>query len=175
LININQDRYWEITTDMSQIDSRIGLSLNGLEAFTSLDGGTAVAQGLSTGILATNLGSSSESVDGVVSNSKITAPIVTIAKESRVVLKIHDLITPFGSAGENDKLFIENIHRFDFNTVTLLDRWGVQVAVWNNFSNDTNYDFSKLGPGNYICIVQYGRAGGETKVEQQMITVLKTN
>jgi hypothetical protein len=175
LINIDTDRYWEITTDVTQIDSRVGLSLNGLDAFITTEGGVTVAQGSSTGVLAENLGSSSQTTDGVISNSKVSGPILAIAKETNVVLKIHDMITPFGSPGENDKLYIENIHRFDFNTVTLLDRWGVQVAVWNNYTNDINYDFNKLGPGNYICIVQYGNLDGAKKVEQQMVTVLKTN
>jgi hypothetical protein len=175
LINIDTDRYWEITTDVTQIDSRVGLSLNGLDAFISTEGGVTVAQGASTGVLAENLGSASQTTDGVTSNSKVSGPILAIAKETNVVLKIHDMITPFGSPGENDKLYIENIHRFDFNTVTLLDRWGVQVAIWNNYTNDINYDFNKLGPGNYICIVQYGNLDGSTKVEQQMVTVLKTN
>jgi hypothetical protein len=179
LIKIDVDRYWEITTGLDKIDSRVVLSLNGLDSFIDADdeGSTAVAQGLTTGASAKNLGSNSESDDGnILSSSKVSAPILAIAKEINVVLKIHDLITPFGSPGTNDKLMIQNLDRFDFNTVTLLDRWGVQVAVWKDYKNDTtNYDFSKLGPGNYICIVQYGKNGGEIKVEQQMVTVIKTN
>jgi hypothetical protein len=179
LISINVDRYWEITAGLAKIESPVVLSLNGLDSFINAndEGSTAVAQGPTIDASAENLGSESESDDGtILSSLNVTAPILAIAKEINVVLKIHDLITPFGSPGKNDKLMIQNLNRFDFNTVTLLDRWGVQVAVWKDYNNETtNYDFSKLGPGNYICIVQYGKKGGETKVAQQMVTVIKTN
>ena len=92
-------------------------------------------------------------------------------------MKVRDLITPYLVDGQNDKLYIEQIDAFDFNTVTLLDRWGVVVKRWEKYTNDIPYDFSQLGPGNYIVVVEYGNLaeGGTINKVSQMVTVLKTN
>jgi hypothetical protein len=81
----------------------------------------------------------------------------------------------------NDELYIENIGKFSFNKVTLLDRWGVMVKEWKNFTNfndpvnpnQNGFNFTKLSAGNYICIVEYGSEGKMNKKKSQMITVLQ--
>lgn len=175
ITDVDQDRYWQITTDPSLVNSAVTLSLNGLDAFINSDGSTAVVQSSSVGGQAVNLSSASLDASTVTSRSNVTASILTIGKEKQVIVKVHDLITPFGSSGVNDQLFIENIEKFDHNKVTLLDRWGVQVKAWKNFTNEDPYDYSRLGPGNYICVVEYGNTDGPTRSIEQMVSVLKTN
>jgi len=175
VINVDQDRYWLITTDPSLVNSKVTLNLNGLDAFNGGEGSTSVVQSSAVGGQAVNLGSSSLDGSSATSRLNVTAPILTLGKEKQVVVKVHDLITPFGSSGVNDQLFIENIDKFDHNKVTLLDRWGVPVKEWKNFSNEDPYDFSRLGPGSYICVVEYGNDNGPTQSIEQMVTVLKTN
>jgi len=95
-----------------------------------------------------------------------------------------DLITPFNADDINDQLKIVNIEYTFENKVTLLDRWGVPVKEWKNFRNyddsnnpnTDNFDFTKLSPGNYICVLQYQLSAGAPEEKQsQMITVLKGN
>ena len=173
---VDQERYWEITTDPSLVNSKATLSLNGLDAFVSTEGSTTIVQAGNTGAQAINLGNSSSSnTSSVTTRGNVTASILAIGKEKQIIVKVHDLITPFGSNGVNDQLYIENIEKFDHNKVTLLDRWGVLVREWKNFTNEDPYDYSKLGPGNYICVVEYGNENSSTSAIEQMVTVLKTN
>jgi hypothetical protein len=63
----------------------------------------------------------------------------------------------------------------------LIDRWGVPIKSWTNFVNygssdaeQADFDFTSLGIGNYICIVEYkSSANGDKKSQTQMISVLK--
>lgn len=178
LSSVNNDRYWKIEGDLSALDSRVGLGLNGLDQYIKdTDGGTTVVEANDIGNEAKNLGSNNTSgSDFAVSSEKISSPILAVGKEKKFSVKINDLITPYTQDGENDKLSIKNLNRFEQNTVTLLDRYGVRIKQWVNFDNETvSFDFSTLSPGNYICIVEYGNTGESTHVTQQMVTVLKTN
>ncbi|MBX2962007.1 MAG: hypothetical protein KF687_05795 [Cyclobacteriaceae bacterium] len=109
-------------------------------------------------------------------------PILTIGIGERVDLRIFDLITPFNADNINDQLHILNIEYTASNKVTLLDRWGVPVKTWNNFRNyddpvepnQDNFDFTRLSPGNYICVLEYQLTpDSPTEKVTQMITVLK--
>jgi len=122
--------------------------------------------------------------DFVTSFSPATKPILTIGVAEKVDMRIMDLITPFNSDNINDQLKIVNIEYTYENKVTLLDRWGVPVKEWSNFRNydsTTNpntdpFDFTRLSPGNYICVLQYKLSADapEEKINQ-MISVLKGN
>jgi hypothetical protein len=58
--------------------------------------------------------------------------------------------------------------------VKLLDRWGAIAVQWENYSNDSAYDFSKLSPGNYVCIVEFAYPGVSTKSTiNGIVTILK--
>jgi len=67
------------------------------------------------------------------------------------------------------------------NRVELINRWGVTVKSWINFSNyatgdskQADFDFTGLSVGNYICIVEYANStGSDKKSQSQMISVLK--
>ncbi|MBL7858016.1 MAG: gliding motility-associated C-terminal domain-containing protein [Cyclobacteriaceae bacterium] len=174
VLSYDPAQYWKLTTtDPASIDSRVTLSLSGAASA----GSTAVLQALTTNSQAINLGNSSTTASTVTSRAKVSAPILAVGEITEVKVKVHDLVTPFIADGVNDKLFIENIDKFDYNTVTLLDRWGVVIKTWKNFANDDGYDFSRLSPGNYICIVEFGNniEGSAKGKISQMVTVLKTN
>ncbi len=162
--------YWETTG----VNGRVGLSINGLENFLT-EGAPVILEGDAAGGLATSLsGTLSDSF--VRSASAATLPVLAVGRTAEFTLVIHDLITPYVQEGVNDKLFIRNIEMTNSNTVKLLDRWGVLVKEWTNYSNDVEYDFSALSPGNYICLVEYTAPGNpNTVVAKGMVTVLKTN
>ncbi len=122
--------------------------------------------------------------DFVTSFNPATRPILTIGIAEKVDLRIMDLITPFTADNINDRLKILNIEYTYENKVTLLDRWGVTVHEWSNFRNyddpsatgNDNYDFTKLSPGNYICVLEYKLSADSPREKlNQMITVLKGN
>ncbi len=74
--------------------------------------------------------------------------------------------------GKNDKLIVENIERFPNNTISVLDRWGVEVHNQDAYNND--WDFKKGGnylpAGSYICIVKFNESG---TVITRTITLIK--
>jgi hypothetical protein len=177
---IDHSHYWQITTtDLAGLNTKITLSLNGIPAFNS-DYSPVVLQADAIASTPDNLLSVT---DGVLITSKkiVTKPVIAIGASVEVNVVIHDIITPFLVDNANDQLYIENIDKFLANKVTLLDRWGVLVKEWTNFTNYTDpitpntdgYDFKKLSPGNYICIVEYGDPDIGFSKKSQMITVLK--
>ncbi len=176
---ITSPHYWEIVADdaqfISAVNTRVSLSLENAPAIT--EGSYAVMEAPSTGSQATNLRYFSVDENQVTSLDGVTKPILAVGNIKEITLKVRDLITPFEVDMRNDKLFIEQIDAFDNNIVTLLDRWGVVVKRWENYTNDNSYDFAQLGPGNYIVIVEYwnNAEGSVHNKVSQMVTVLKTN
>jgi hypothetical protein len=178
---IATNRYWEVTTSGAIRGSAVSLYVPG----SSIDGSQriTVAEADALGGTAVNLGGGI-SDDFAVSFSSATKPILTLGIAESVDLRINDLITPYNSDDINDKLKIFNINYTYQNTVTLLDRWGVPVKKWTNFTNyddpanpntDT-FDFSGLSPGNYICVLEYQLSADAPKETMtQMISVLKGN
>ncbi len=74
--------------------------------------------------------------------------------------------------GKNDRLIVVDIERFPNNTVSVIDRWGVEVYNRNAYNNE--WDFKKGGNylpvGNYICIVKLNDSG---KVITRTVTLVK--
>lgn len=167
-------RYWVIDA-LEPVNSTIQLSATGL----STENPWIVVQAPGPNSAAEGLGGSLENFDFVISALKVTAanPIVTLAIPTTFDITINDLITPFTIDDANDVLIIDNINLTEENTVTLLDRWGVSHRVWKNYdSTNPAFDFKKLTPGNYICVVEYKLPGStEKKTKSQMVTVLRTN
>ncbi len=162
--------YWET----KGVEGRVGLSINGLENFLT-DGAPVVLESEGAGALATSL-SGTLSGSFIESVHAATSPILAIGRTAEFNLVIHDLITPYVQDGANDKLFVRNIEMTTSNTVKLLDRWGVLVKEWTDYSNDVDFDFSTLSPGNYICIVEYVSPGNpSTAIAKGMVTILKSN
>lgn len=165
-------RFWEIDAAVP-VNSRISLSDKGL----SPDNAWVVVQGPSRDAAAEILGGGADNAGFVSSELPVTMPVVTLAIPFTFDIAVHDLITPYTADDANDVLVIENLHLTAENTVTLLDRWGVAHKIWKNYdSSNPGYDFRKLSPGNYICVVEYKLPGSsQTKKKSQMITVLRTN
>ncbi|HEY3402565.1 MAG TPA: gliding motility-associated C-terminal domain-containing protein [Ohtaekwangia sp.] len=183
LVSIDNLHYWELSTThpegIAGLNSRITLSTLNSEISSELS--PVVVQAGALNATAINLGSASVTADAVTSRAPVTESILALGGSTEVELVIHDMITPFTKGDANDYLYIESIEKFDFNKVTLLDRWGVLVKEWKNFTNyddplnpnPDGYDFAKLSPGNYICIVEYGFSDGPARKKSQMVTVLK--
>ncbi|MEO0552012.1 MAG: gliding motility-associated C-terminal domain-containing protein [Bacteroidota bacterium] len=100
---------------------------------------------------------------GTTSTSLTVVPLETIS--------IKNAVTPNGD-GQNDFLMIEGILDYPGNTVTLFDRWGVEVAQFSGYTNDwdliINGDY--IPAGNYICVVELPEIGETVK---RSITVIK--
>lgn len=183
LTAIASNRYWQVDVSGGSLRAT-GASLyvpgSSIDASQKL---VVVEAESANGGTAINLGGGVTG-DFVTSFSPATKPILTIGVGEKVDMRIMDLITPFNIDNINDKLKILNIEYTFENKVTLLDRWGVPVKEWNNFRNyddSTNpnsdgYDFTKLSPGNYICVLEY-KLSADAPLEKvnQMISVLKGN
>jgi CHU_C Type IX secretion signal domain len=110
-----------------------------------------------------------------------SAPFDIYEDTEGIELIINSFITPNTADDQNNVLYIENIEFFPENTVKLIDRWGVPIKSWTNFTNYNNsdaeqadFDFNSLSIGNYICIVEYKNSkDGNNKSQTQMISVLK--
>jgi len=181
--SIASNRYWQVEVSSGTLRATTaslyvpGSSIDASQKLVVVEADDA------NGATAVNLGGGVTD-DFVTSFTPATKPILTIGIVENVEMRIMDLITPFNIDNINDKLKIVNIEYTYENKVTLLDRWGVPVKEWKNFRNydDANnpntdpFDFSKLSPGNYICVLEYKwSADAPTEKLNQMITVLKGN
>ncbi|MEY4931515.1 MAG: hypothetical protein RI909_2239 [Bacteroidota bacterium] len=177
------NRYWQLSASGGTWDaSSASLYVPG----SSVDAASAlvvVQADDANGATAINLGGGVTN-DFVTSFSAINKPVLTIGVAKEVNIQIHDLITPFNADNVNDHLKIVNVEFTFRNKVTLLDRWGVVVKEWIDFRNyddpanpnSDSFDFSKLGPGNYICILEYQLTADAPEAKlTQMISVLKGN
>lgn len=177
---IFNEHYWELTTFSANnpafSGSLVSLSLNGTQNFL---GERLVIEEDTDGNV-TNLGGASRP-DFVTGTAPATskASLFALGRLDVIELKIFDLISP-NNDQKNETIRIENIEAFPENTVTLLDRWGVKVKSWTNFVNYTeskpdqsDFDFSSLGEGNYVCAIEYTDGTGSKVKKSGMITVLK--
>jgi hypothetical protein len=164
-------QYWEV---VGSPNSAISLSLNGMDSF--LEGKTPVVlEAAATASIATSL-SGTVADNFVVSAQNISQPIIGVGALAEFELVIHDLVTPFTKDEVNDKIYIKNIHLTSSNKVKLIDRYGVVVGEWTNYSNEIEFDFQKFNPGSYLCIVEYDLPESSAKsVVKGMITILKAN
>lgn len=178
---VASNRYWQL--------SAINGSFNATSASlfvpgSSIDAAAAlvvVQADNDNGATAVNLGGG-VSGDFVTSFSSVNKPILTLGVAEKVSIQIRDLITPFNDDNINDFLKIVNIEFAFSSKVSLLDRWGVVVKEWSDFKNYDDplnpnadgFDFSRLSPGNYICVLEY-KLSADAPVEKisQMVTVLK--
>ena len=154
--------------------SDVSLSTNGMEAFLQQGGAPVVLEASAGGGIATSL-SGTEADNFVTSAQAVSQTFVSVGLMPEFTVIIHDMITPFTADGVNDKLFIENIDLTTSNHVTLIDRYGVVVSEWDNYSNEIESDFQRFSPGNYICVVEYVPTGSTAKaIAKGNVTILKT-
>ncbi len=182
---IDPTHYWEVKApNVVDINSRITLSLFGVDQDALIFGeglGLVVVQAADNSIdPVEGLGSSSYDNTSVTSQRVFTKSFLAVGASEEVIVSVIDIITP-KMDDHNDYLRVLNIEKFDIRKVKLLDRYGFVIKEWKDFTNydDPNtpnpdgFDFTKLGSGSYICIVEYGDAGTEVKSIQQMVSVIK--
>lgn len=181
ITSVATNRYWQLAASGGVFDAA---STSLYVAGSSVDASpvlVVVQADNTSGATAVNIGGG-VSNDFVTSFSAVNKPVLTIGVAKEVDIQVHDLITPFNADNINDQLKIVNIEFVFSSKVSLLDRWGVVVKEWKDFKNydDPNnpnsdgFDFSKLSPGNYICVLEYKlSADAPSQKISQMITVLK--
>ena len=183
ITSVASDRYWQVAVSggtLNETTASLYVPGSSIDASSKL---AVVEADNINGATAINLGG------GVTDNfatsfSPVTKPILTLGIVEKVDLRIMDLITPFNGDPINAQLKIVNIESTFENKVTLLDRYGIPVHEWKNFRNyddplnpstDT-FDFTKLSPGNYICVLEYTLSADAPKQNlNQMISVLRGN
>jgi hypothetical protein len=188
---INEIMVPAVTLDAVDVNNNLDLDFSGSVNLTST--GTLSNQVSAT--LSSGLGVGSEIIHTVggtnltlttANSAGLTEAISSVfdiyETTQQVSLVIRPFITPNTVDAQNNVLFIENIDFFPENSVKLIDRWGIPVKTWVNFSNYSNpeipgqddFDFTSLSVGNYVCIVEFKDATtGKKRDQAQMITVLK--
>ena len=173
------DHFWELTIGSGTFSGKSPISLSeaGTSSFFTTIGDIVVLE---------KDAAKQNELGGIGNNTFITSSLgisttgktYALAKSDVITVKVHKLITP-DDDNVNDVLVIDGIDAFADNEVTLLDRWGVPFKTWKGFVNyppnsgsSQDVDFSKLGIGNYICIVRYTEKGVSKSIKQ-MISVLK--
>jgi gliding motility-associated-like protein len=79
-------------------------------------------------------------------------------------LEVTNIITPDGD-GKNDVWVIKNIEQFPGNRIIVLDRWGGQVFLGNDYNNEsivwrgTSAGSGKLSGGTYFYVISYSKQG----------------
>jgi hypothetical protein len=170
VIGAYTDHYWEVS---GAANSVVSLSINGAESFLAASIPTVLQTGAGGGSATSLSGSYADNF--VSSSDNALQPLLLIGKIAEFQLVIHDLITPYNT-NVNDRLVIENLDKVEHNTVKLLDRWGVVAAEWKDYNDNVEYDFTKLSPGNYVCLVQFKYPGdNNTSTAKGMVTVIKSN
>ncbi|MBK6265046.1 BspA family leucine-rich repeat surface protein [Marivirga sp. S37H4] len=85
----------------------------------------------------------------------------TVLEEELPEIKVFNLITPNGDK-RHDFLFIENIHLYPDNTVTIFNRWGNKLSEINNYNNNDRIfeglsdNKEELLSGNYYYVIDKG-------------------
>ncbi|HPM30541.1 MAG TPA: gliding motility-associated C-terminal domain-containing protein [Chryseolinea sp.] len=176
---LENTHYWEvIAPSIADIDSKIELSLNGVDLIPDKGLSFTVVQADNIGDVVDGIGGSS-STASVTSNKVFTKALLGIGASEKVVVSVIDIITP-KLDDHNDFLRVLNIEKFDNNKVKLLDRYGFVIKEWTDFKNyvgdDPNtdgFDFNTLSSGSYICVVEYGNDDSGMQSIQQMVSVIK--
>jgi len=87
------------------------------------------------------------------------------------ILKIPNVITPNGD-GINDVFYIENISKYPYSVLTILNRWGNTVYEANGYDN--TWDAKDHPGGTYYYVLYTGNGpNNPNKVYKGSITVIK--
>ncbi|UWY28023.1 gliding motility-associated C-terminal domain-containing protein [Flavobacterium sp. TR2] len=89
-------------------------------------------------------------------------------------IQVFNAISPNGD-GRNDKMIIEGLDNYQYNTLEIFNRWGVKVYSTENYGQNGNYFIgisegratinqdSKLPTGTYFYVLKYVDANGNAK------------
>ncbi|UZR92593.1 gliding motility-associated C-terminal domain-containing protein [Chondrinema litorale] len=86
---------------------------------------------------------------------------------------VPNIITPNGD-GYNDYLLIENLEYYPENRLQVLDKWGKEIFVVENYQNDwagTDSNGMALPAGNYMCV--FTVVDVDTKTFTEVLTIIK--
>lgn len=129
---------------------------------------------LDEGSVETVLGNSIKTISKIKGHGIFALATIYTEKVFNGDFVIYNNLTPNGD-GINDFLFIDGIEKFPENTVTIVNRWGVEVSKINGYNNNekvfrgyssgslTLGGSNVLPSGTYFYIIQYTKAGGEAK------------
>ncbi len=175
------DHYWQLAVTSGTFSgSGIELVLTGTKNFLIKESPVIIEKETATGKINDLSGKINNNLYvGTRTKVSTSGGIYAIGGSREVPIDIHKLITPNGDS-QNENLVIDGIDSYPDNKVTLLDRWGAVYFEIQGFINyttndptQTNFDYTKLNNGNYICVVEYKDKGVSKKQKPQMITVLK--
>lgn len=89
-------------------------------------------------------------------------------------IQVFNAISPDGD-GKNDKMIIEGLEKYQYNTLEIFNRWGVKVYSTENYGQNGNYFIgisegratinqdSKLPTGTYFYVLKYVDGNGKAK------------
>jgi len=85
-------------------------------------------------------------------------------------LRIPNVFTPNGD-GKNDTFYFENLESFEFNEVTVINRWGSTVFQSNRYLND--WTAPELSDGTYFYVVKVKNGDGNWLEYKGYITIIR--
>lgn len=85
-------------------------------------------------------------------------------------LRIPNVFTPNGD-GKNDTFYLENLSSFEFNEVTVINRWGSTVFQSNRYLND--WTAPGLSDGTYFYVVKVKNGTADWIEYKGYITIIR--
>ncbi|WP_316797879.1 gliding motility-associated C-terminal domain-containing protein [Pedobacter frigidisoli] len=85
-------------------------------------------------------------------------------------LRIPNVFTPNGD-GKNDTFYLENLSAFEFNDVTVINRWGSTVFQSKGYLND--WTAPGLSDGTYFYVVKVKNGNGDWIEYKGYITLIR--
>ncbi len=85
-------------------------------------------------------------------------------------LRIPNVFTPNGD-GKNDTFYLENLESFEFNEVTVINRWGSTVYQSNKYLN--NWTAPGLSDGTYFYVVKVKNGNTDWLEYKGYITIIR--
>jgi len=85
-------------------------------------------------------------------------------------LRIPNVFTPNGD-GKNDTFYLENLQSFEYNEVTVINRWGSTVYQSNKYLND--WTAPGLSDGTYFYVVKVKNGNADWLEYKGYITIIR--
>ncbi|WP_316824871.1 gliding motility-associated C-terminal domain-containing protein [Pedobacter miscanthi] len=85
-------------------------------------------------------------------------------------LRVPNVFTPNGD-GKNDTFYLENLESFEFNELTVINRWGSTVYQSNRYLND--WTAPGLSDGTYFYVVKVKNGNSDWLEYKGYITIIR--